>query len=111
MLRFIHSPVAHDGEWKLLETHSAWDKNETYQGIVAWTWHYGDQWKLAVINYSMIRAQAYIRLSEKLKEKPFMQFRDVLTDKIYDRSGEELELKGFYVDLQPWQAHLFDFAG
>jgi len=33
----------------------------------------------------------------------------VLTDKTYDRTGEELFQKGLYVDLQPWQAHLFDF--
>jgi hypothetical protein len=57
----------------------------------------------------MIRAQASIRLPEFLHRKYFVQFRDVLTDKIYDRTGEELSQKGLYVDLQPWQAHLFDF--
>lgn len=110
LLRFIRDSVTHDGAWELLRTSPAWDKNETYQGIIAWLWHQNHQWKFVAINYSMIRSQAFIRLSEQLKEKPFIQFRDVLTDKIYDRTGGELVGKGFYVDLQPWQAHLFDFV-
>ncbi len=63
---------------------------------------------MVVINYSMIRAQAVIRFPENLTVESFVQLRDVLTDKIYDRTGDELSQRGFYVDLQPWQAHLFD---
>lgn len=64
---------------------------------------------MVVINYSLIRAQAYIQLPDFLKRQFFIQFRDALTDKTHDRTGEELSKKGLYVDLQPWQAHLFDF--
>ena len=64
---------------------------------------------MVVVNYSLIRAQAFLRLPEFLNRKCFIQFKDMLTDKVYDRTGEELFQKGLYVDLQPWQAHLFDF--
>jgi hypothetical protein len=92
-----------------LETRPAWEKSGTYRAILAWLWGCEQDWKLVVVNYSMIRAQAFVRLSEFLSRKYFIQFRDALTDKVYDRTGEELSQKGFYVDLQPWQAHLFDF--
>ena len=109
LLQYVKSPTTHDGEWTLLRTQPAWKQNETHQAILVWLWGCGQDWKLVVINYSMIRAQAYIQLPEFLGRKYFIQFRDALTDKVYDRTGEELSQKGLYVDLQPWQAHLFDF--
>ena len=109
LLRYIKDPTTHDGEWTLLETRPAWEKNETHRAILVWLWGYGQDWKLVVVNYSIIRAQASVRLPEFLGRKYFIQFRDVLTDKLCDRTGEELSKKGLYVDLQPWQAHLFDF--
>ncbi len=109
LLRYIKGPTTHDGEWTLLQTHPAWKNNATHSAILVWLWGCGEDWKLVIINYSMIRAQASIRFPEFLGRKYFVQFRDALTDKVYDRTGEELSQKGFYVDLQPWQAHLFDF--
>jgi hypothetical protein len=109
LLHYIKSPVTHDGEWMFLETRPAWEKNETHRAILVWLWGCGQDWKMVVVNYSMIRAQASVRLPEFLSRKYFFQFRDALTDKVYDRTGEELFQKGLYVDLQPWQAHLFDF--
>ena len=109
LLHFIKDPVTHGGEWMLLEIQPPWEKNETHQAFLVWLWGQGQDWKMIVVNYSLIRAQAYIRLPEFLNRKFFIQFRDALTDKVYDRTGEELAQKGLYVDLQPWKAHLFDF--
>lgn len=109
LLEYLKGPVTHDGEWMLLETRPPWENNETYPLILAWLWGYGRDWKMVVINYSLIRAQAYVRLPEFLNRQFFIRFRDALTDKAYERTGEELSGKGLYVDLQPWQSHLFDF--
>jgi hypothetical protein len=32
---------------------------------------------------------------------------DVLSGQFYDRSGDEMRDEGLYVDLGPWQCHLF----
>jgi len=109
LLRYIKGPTSHDGEWTLLATRPAWEKNETHSAIIVYLWGCGQDWKLIVVNYSMIRAQASIRFPEFLGRKYFIQFRDSLTHKVYERTGEELSKNGFYVDLEPWQAHLFDF--
>jgi hypothetical protein len=109
LLRYIKTPVTHDGEWMLLETQQAWEKNETHQAILVWLWGWQQDWKMVVINYSLIRAQAFIHIPEFLLRHYFIQFRDALTDKTYDRTGEELSQRGLYVDLHPWQAHLFEF--
>jgi hypothetical protein len=109
LLHFTKGSVTRYGDWILLETKSAWEKNETHHAILAWLWGEGQHWKLVVINYSLIRAQAFVCLPEFLNRKFFIQFRDALADKTYDRTGQELSEKGLYVDLGPWQAHLFDF--
>jgi hypothetical protein len=109
LLKFIKGPTTHEGEWMLLETQPPWEKNETYPAILVWLWGRAQNWKMIVINYSLIRSQAYVQLPEFLGRQFFIQFKDALTEKNYDRTGEELSQKGLYVDLQPWQAHLFDF--
>ena len=109
LLRFIKTPVTHDGEWMLLNTRPAWENNETHQAILVWLWGWQQDWKMVVINYSLIRAQAFIRIPEFLLRQFFIQFRDALTDKVYDHTGEELSQRGLYVDLHPWQSHLFEF--
>ena len=108
LLKFINTPVTHDGEWIFLPSGAAWEKSQTYLGIMAWLWQLGQDRKMVVINYSMLRAQAAIYLPEDLLQKDFIQFQDVLAEKIYDRTREELLTKGLYIDLHPWQAHLFD---
>jgi len=32
---------------------------------------------------------------------------DVLSGETYDRDGDEMRDAGLYVDLKPWQCHLF----
>ncbi|HOW58429.1 MAG TPA: alpha-amylase family glycosyl hydrolase [Candidatus Omnitrophota bacterium] len=108
LFKFIQNPITHEGDWTFLASYPAWEKSQTYLGIMAWAWVHGQNCKLVIINYSMLRTQGIIHLPEFLTRRFFVQFHDALTDKIYDRTGEELFQKGLYVDLQPWQAHLFD---
>jgi len=109
LLRFLNSSVSHDGEWLPLQSYKAWERNESYRGILAWLWQLGENWKLVIVNYSMIRAQGVIFLPYSLNTRVFIRFRDALNDQVYERAGTELAQRGLYIDLEPWQAHLFDF--
>lgn len=110
LLRFSHSTVLHEGKWTLLKSEPAWERSETYLGVLAWLWQYGKCWKLIIVNYSMLRSQAYVRIPEISKDHPFLQLRETLTDVVFDRPGCEIAEKGFYVDLLPWQSYLLDIA-
>lgn len=35
------------------------------------------------------------------------RLNDVMSGEIYDRSGNEIRDAGLYVDLKPWEYHLF----
>ena len=35
------------------------------------------------------------------------QLRDLLGDAQYERDGNELQSRGFYLDVPPWQFHVF----
>ncbi len=110
LLEFIRGTVSHEGEWRLLKSDKAWEKNESYRGLLAWLWHLEDRWKLVILNYSMIRAQGIIFLPNTLNQQIFIQFKEALTGQVYERTGSELARRGLYVDLEPWQSHLFDFT-
>jgi len=38
------------------------------------------------------------------------RLHDALSGEAYDRSGDEMRDAGLYVDLGPWQCHLFRVA-
>jgi hypothetical protein len=37
-----------------------------------------------------------------------VQFRDLLSPAMYDRDGNDLVLKGLYVDMPAWGYHVFE---
>ena len=38
------------------------------------------------------------------------RLRDLLGDAVYDRDGDELARPGLYLDVGPWQYHVFELA-
>ncbi|MBU9888743.1 MAG: alpha-amylase [Candidatus Omnitrophica bacterium] len=110
LLQFTHSTILHEGHWTLLDCERAWDRNETCLGVVAWMWSYGKNRKIIIVNYSMIRSQAYVRIPGLFPDIAFLQLRETLTGAVYDCPGREIFEKGFYVDLMPWQAYLLDLV-
>jgi hypothetical protein len=38
------------------------------------------------------------------------RLEDLLGDAIYDRDGNELQTRGFYLDEPPWRAHVFSLT-
>src|SRR5262249_1262999 len=63
LLAVLRSPVARDGEWRLLECRPAWEGNWTWDGFVAWSWRGVDGQRLLVaVNYVGNQGQCYVRL-------------------------------------------------
>ena len=62
---------------------------------------------LVVVNFSDGTVQARVHVPwDELRGKSW-RLNDVLPGEIYDRSGDEMRDAGLYVDLGPWQCHLF----
>ncbi len=98
------------GDWRLREVIRAWPGNESNQHLVAYTWRNGDERRLIVVNYSDHRSQGRVVLSNFEVEGLTWHLNDLLDKSVYDRHGDPMAHDGLYIDLQPWTAHIFDFA-
>jgi hypothetical protein len=106
LLNAVKRAVFRNGEWRLCER-SGWPDNQSHRNILAWCWVKDDERYLIIINFKQDAAQARVRVPwDTLRGKQY-RLNDVLSGQTYDRSGDEMREAGLYVDLVPWQFHLF----
>jgi hypothetical protein len=103
LLSALREPTLRDGHWQLLECAPAWEGNWTSDCFVASAWQgpSGER-MLAVVNYAPNQSQCYVRLPwSELGEIPW-RLQDHLSAACYDRDGNELRSRGWYLDMPPW---------
>jgi hypothetical protein len=106
LLHVINRDVFRNGEWCLCER-SGWPDNSSCLNILAWCWVKDDERYLIIINFKQDAAQARVQVPwDALRGKQW-RLNDLLSGQTYDRSGDEMRDAGLYVDLEPWQCHLF----
>ncbi len=111
LLAALRVPAVRNGAWKLLECKRAWDGNWTEDCFVAFAWQgAAEERLLVVVNYAPNQSQCYVRLPFANLRERLWQLRDLLSDARYDRNGNELESRGLYLDMAPWQAQVFSIA-
>lgn len=108
LLSFIDEPIIKNGSWELLESHRAWDGNDSYKNILCWQWKLSNQRRLVIVNYSSVTVQARIRitLNEFAEKKVAFIEHKKAEEYLYDT--EEVINDGLYVELEPWKYHLFE---
>jgi hypothetical protein len=95
--------------WQLLSCDSAWPGNLSSDAFLAWIWTGAGGGRLLVcVNYSGSSAQCYVRIPGPELAGATWRLRDLMGDVCYDRSGDELSGKGLYLDVGPWEYHVFD---
>jgi Alpha amylase, catalytic domain len=111
LLDVLQRPAVRDGDWRLLECAPAWDGNGSNDAFVAFVWQGGDGARLLVaVNYAAHQSQCRVRgLFGNLSGRTW-QLRDLLSDAVYDRDGNDLAAHGLYLDVAPWQCHAFELA-
>jgi glycosidase len=106
LLKAANRQVFRNGEWHLCER-SGWPDNHSYLNILAWCWVRGEERYLVTINFRQEGSQGRVHVPwDGLSGKQW-HLNDVLSGQFYDRSGDEMRDEGLYVDLGPWQCHLF----
>jgi hypothetical protein len=111
LIAVLRRPVIRDGQWQLLECKSAWDGNWTSDCFLASFWQgVDDERLLVVVNYAGNQSQCYIPIPVPNLREQRWRLEDLLGDLRYDRDGNELESRGLYLDVGPWQAHVFSLT-
>ena len=106
LLGVVARDVFRDGEWRLCDR-SGWPDNQTFRSVLAWCWSKGGERYLVVINFGQDAAQARVHVPWEDLGGRTWRLIDTLAGGTYDRSGDEMWGAGLYVDLAPWQCHLF----
>jgi hypothetical protein len=111
LLAVLRDQSVRNGEWRLLECVPAWEGNWSADSFVVFAWQGTDGKRvIAAVNYAPNQSQCYIRLPFPDLGGSRWSLIDLLGDARYDRDGKELESRGLYLDMAPWQAQIFSLA-
>jgi len=111
LLEVLRRNAVRQGSWHLLDCTAAWEGNESLDAFVACTWQDSDGARLLVaVNYASHSSQCYVRLPFADLGGRRWGLHDLLGDAQYEREGAELKAQGLYLDVAPWQCHIFELA-
>jgi glycosidase len=112
LLEVLRQPAPRHGQWQLLQCVAAWDGNGSSDAFIAFVWqHDGEARLLVAVNYSSHPSQCYVRLPFFDLGRRRWRFHDLLSKAAYERDGNDLQTRGFYLDVAPWQSHVFEITG
>jgi hypothetical protein len=111
LLELLRRLVVRQGDWRLLQCTRAWNGNGSSEAIVAFAWQdLGDNRLLVCVNYADHPSQCYVQLPFAGLAGGRWQLRDLLGTAQYDRDGDDLQSHGLYLDVPPWQCHVFEMT-
>lgn len=108
LLSITKNDIFKKSEFALLTPTQAWNDNDSHKNILAWLWHYKDDYRLVVVNYSDITSVCKIVFDPQLPSEE-ITFDDLLNDKEYLRFNDEIKKNGLYIQLGPFESHIFSF--
>jgi hypothetical protein len=65
---------------------------------------------VVAVNDAPNQSQCHVRLPFADLGHGRWQFEDLLGTATYDREGDDLQARGLYLDVPPWQAHVFSIT-
>ena len=109
LLEVLRRPAIRQGQWQLLDCVPAWDGNGSSDAFIAYAWQdSGGARLLITVNYSDYCSQCYVRLPFSDLTSRKWRLRDLLGDSHYERDGSDIQSRGLYLDVAPWQYHVFE---
>jgi hypothetical protein len=110
LLDVVASLPLRTGQWQLLPARG-WPDNDSCRNILAWSWDAPPPRYVVAINLSDGAAQAEIGLPWTDLGARMWRLSDLLTQgRTYERDGSGLDRSGLYVELGPWDYHLFSMG-
>jgi Alpha amylase, catalytic domain len=108
LLAILRQPTFRAGQWQLLECAPACDGNWTHDCFLVYVWRGtgGEQFVVAV-NYAPNQSQCHVRLPFADLGGAKWRLQDQLTPAAFDWNGDDLQGRGLYLDMAPWQACVF----
>jgi len=94
-----------NGTWNYLNVVGS----ESSWRLVAWRWCLGSEKRVCVVNYSHDKGSGRVVLDVESGSDDTIQITELLSDKSYARSANELRTVGLMVVLEAWDAQIFSY--
>ncbi len=108
LLSVLHQDIFRSGAWQLLTVNPAGDDDKTGDCLVVFAWQGDNQDRiLVVVNYAPHQSQGYVPLPWLDGNEDSFLLQDLMAPECYERSGDRLLSPGLYLDVSPWEYHVF----
>ncbi len=108
LLQITNEEIFFNGNWEMTEPLTAGGNDLSYQNLFAWVWKHESEGRLIVINFADKISYGRVKFNFNNNSTSLLM-KDLLTDIIYDRSANDIREKGLFVELKPFQSHIFAF--
>ncbi len=108
--RVIALDVVRTGDWRLLRCDAAWDGNWTWDCFICFSWQDADRRLVVVVNYAANQSQCCVKLPFSDIAGKQTRLRDLMSSAVYERSGDDMVIRGLYLDVPAWAYHVFDVS-
>lgn len=111
LLAVLRLLVVRDGQWQLLECSPAWEGNWTHDCFLVFAWQGAGPDRLVVaVNYAPNQSQCHVRLPFTDMGGRKWRLQDRVSSAGYDWNGDDLQCRGLFLDMQPWQSCAFSLT-
>lgn len=111
LLAVLRQPAVREGRWQLLECMPGWEGNWTHDCFLIFAWHGTESEALVVaVNYASNQSQCHVRLPFANLAGTKWQLQDQLSTASYQWNGDDLQGRGLYLDMAPWQSIVFSLV-
>jgi hypothetical protein len=112
-LKLLHETrdqLYENGQWYLFETHP-FGGDRTHGNLLAYGWRErGKHYRLVVVNLTGVHSKAVTRLSFWRELGPSnWRLHDTINGTTYERTGKQMVNDGLYIELAPYESHIFRF--
>ena len=107
LLNIIPGKDYNNAQWSLCTIEPVDITDMTYKNIIAYEWTLNNQSLIIVVNYSLVKSKAHIRLNNLNVDSNDLKFSDLLNDKTYTYKMNDIKEFGLFVELDDWKAHVF----
>jgi len=111
LLSILKLPVLRSDEWQLIDCVPVWHDNSSHSSYIAFSWGSEKTDRLlVVVNYSGAYAQCFVKIPFADLGDRHWKLKDLMSDVVLNRDGNELTQKGLFMDEGPWKYYVFSLT-
>ncbi|MBN2364174.1 hypothetical protein JXL83_08585 [candidate division WOR-3 bacterium] len=105
LLSLLSDDTLHSGKWTLLNAFLP-DEPE-FSGVFSFMWSLKECDVIAVVNNTPFHKNGFSKIERIYSSGNTITFKDVFTDKVWDREKESILSSGLYFDLEPYEYKIY----